>query len=196
MTRNQLEFRLLQPANSHRCVSVLPVERLTLNGAKPPAFPGVPVTLGDHLEKRRLELGNPPAGGGRADRGVCSFTVAHCKKGQTEPTIRDWPRAIAVLGYDPVPKENTIADRLLALRRRSGLSQRERAAKLGVEERSESSSQIRDETVSASSAPLRPVAAGARAREMSVRSAGVMVTSAMNAIRIAKAVSSPKAMRL
>ena len=65
--------------------------------------------------------------------GVSSFTVAHWEKGQTKPTIRDWPQVIAFLGYDPVPDENSIADRLLAIRRRRGLSQRELAAELGVD---------------------------------------------------------------
>ena len=40
----------------HRCVALFLLGRLTLKGAKPPAFHGVPVTLGDHSKKRRLEL--------------------------------------------------------------------------------------------------------------------------------------------
>ena len=59
--------------------------------------------------------------------------MAHWEKGQTEPTIRDWPGVIAFLGYDPIPIENTFADRLLALRRRSGLAQRELAQELAVD---------------------------------------------------------------
>jgi len=40
---------------------------------------------------------------------------------------------MALLGYDPVPNEHAIADRLLAVRRRRGLSQRELAVELGVD---------------------------------------------------------------
>ena len=89
-------------------------------------------TLGDHIKKRRLELRLLQREVGERI-GVSPFTVAHWEKGSTEPTIRDWPQVITFLGYDPVPNENTIADRLLAIRRRRGLSQRELAAELGVD---------------------------------------------------------------
>ena len=44
------------------------------------------------------------------------------------------PRIIKFLGYDPFPEPRTLGGRLLATRRRLGLSQEEMAQKVGVDE--------------------------------------------------------------
>ena len=112
---------------------MLPLGRLTLKGAKPPAFREVLLTPGDHIRKRRLELRLFQREAGQR-MSVSSFTVANWEKGRTEPTIRDWPQVIAFLGYDPHPVPKSLPDRLLAARRWQGISRRELAQRVGLDE--------------------------------------------------------------
>ena len=48
--------------------------------------------------------------------------------------MKHWPAIIEFLGYDPSPEPNTIGERLLAYRRRHGLSRKELAGQLGADE--------------------------------------------------------------
>ncbi len=45
-----------------------------------------------------------------------------------------WPRVIRFLGYYPFPKPQTLSDRLIAFRRLRGLSIKELARQLGIDE--------------------------------------------------------------
>ena len=106
--------------------------RKTLKAPRPTPHPQIPVTLGDHLKKRRLELGLLQHQVAQRT-GVSVSTVMNWENGHTRPTIRDWPQVITFLGYDAVPIDYTVAGRLLAFRRRRGLTQRELARGLGVD---------------------------------------------------------------
>lgn len=64
--------------------------------------------------------------------GVDPSTASSWEQGITIPPPPLWPRIIRALGADPSPEPLTLADRLLALRRRLGLSQAEMADRLEV----------------------------------------------------------------
>jgi DNA-binding XRE family transcriptional regulator len=104
----------------------------TLRSRKPTPYPAAPGTLGDHLLKRRHELGllqkhvAPSIG-------VNSWTLANWEKGYTNPKIRFWPRIIQFLGYDPNPEPIDLPQELFSARRRRGLSIRDLAKQLGVD---------------------------------------------------------------
>ena len=115
------------------CVAFLPFLRLTLRCPKPTDIPQELETLGDHLRARRRALGLRQKDAARR-MGVDEATVVHWEKGQTQPQIDLWPAIIHFLGYDPVPPPTTFAARLLAARRRLGLSRRAMARKLGVDD--------------------------------------------------------------
>jgi DNA-binding XRE family transcriptional regulator len=118
---SQLEFQLLQAANSHPCVALLPVGRKTLKSAKPKPYPSIPITLGDHLKKRRVEFGHIQRE--LAEHlGVSESTVRHWETNTTTPAIRFVPRIITFLGYDPYPVPKSLQARLLAARRQQGIS--------------------------------------------------------------------------
>jgi len=61
-------------------------------------------------------------------------TVANWELGTAKPHVRHWPAVIRFLGCDPSPAGDTPGDRLRALRRKQGLTQREVAARLGLDE--------------------------------------------------------------
>jgi DNA-binding XRE family transcriptional regulator len=66
--------------------------------------------------------------------GVSSATIVNWETGRTEPPVNHWPAIVAFLGYNPAPPPTTIGERMLAYRRRDGLSIKEAAARAGVDE--------------------------------------------------------------
>jgi transcriptional regulator with XRE-family HTH domain len=91
-----------------------------------------PQTLGEHVRKRRLELGLTQTQA--AERlGVNPWTILNWEKGHTEPPIKSMPAIIRFLSYDPFSEPKNIPERLLAKRRAMGWGQRELAEHLGVD---------------------------------------------------------------
>ena len=106
---------------------------LTLKALKLKETRVAPVSLGEHLKKRRLELGLTQKEAG-THLGVTSFTVTNWEHGLRRPAIQHFPAICQFLGYDPEPPTpNTIAERLVTERRQFGWTQRVAARKLGVD---------------------------------------------------------------
>jgi len=107
--------------------------RLTGQRPLPDAYPTRMSTLGDHLRKRRLDLGLLQRE--VAERlGVTATTVCNWENARSTPTLRVRPRVIAFLGYDPEESPaGTVGERILAFRRRRGISRRELARRSGVD---------------------------------------------------------------
>ena len=92
-----------------------------------------PVTLGDHIRRRRLELGLEQRELAR-QLGADEMTVCNWEKGRTFPSIRFLPRIVRFLGYVPFRLDSlSVGERLRLTRMLLGLSQRELARKLGVD---------------------------------------------------------------
>jgi transcriptional regulator with XRE-family HTH domain len=90
------------------------------------------VTPGEHLRRRRLDLGlsqQTLAEGWRVTR----ETVAGWELGRSQPSVRHWPMVIAFLGHDPTVVADSVADQLRAHRRHLGLTQSELAARAGLD---------------------------------------------------------------
>ena len=98
----------------------------------PSTYPTELHTVGDHLRKRRLDLGllQRQAAG---QLGVDASTVTNWELGRTAPELRRVPNIIRFLGYDPIPKGETVGQTLKQFRRRQGVSQKELAAWLRVD---------------------------------------------------------------
>ncbi len=89
--------------------------------------------MGDHLKKRRCELGLLQKE--VAFRlGVDDDTILNWEHGNTQPPVRFLPRIIRFLGYDPYPAAKLLAEKLVAKRRQLGLSRKQLAKRLGVDE--------------------------------------------------------------
>ena len=125
----------LAKLNSQLRVAFLPFVQVIVKAQKPSACPcpSHPITLGQHLKKRRMELGLLQKE--VAERlGLDECTVGNWEKDRTYPTVRYLPRLIGYLGYNPCPKPGTLGERLLARRQALGLSRRRLAALIGIDE--------------------------------------------------------------
>ena len=61
-------------------------------------------------------------------------TYANWEKDCCYPAMKHWPGIIEFLGFDPNPEPSTFGERLIAYRRRKGLSRKILAATLAVDE--------------------------------------------------------------
>ena len=110
----------------------MPLVRFRLKCARPKAYCENPQTLGQHIRKRRLELGLTQKQAATS-LGVNPWTVLNWETGQHEPPIRSMLGVLDFLGHDPFPGPSTIGERLLQARREYGWSIREAASRFGVD---------------------------------------------------------------
>ena len=100
---------------------------------KPDGYPEHSETLGEHIRKRRMDLGLLQKEAA-AKLGVDDATLWNWEHDKGSPAVRHWPALLAFLGYDPNPTPQTLAERVMATRYRQGLSQKKLAAHLGIDE--------------------------------------------------------------
>ena len=112
----------------------LPFCHLALRAQKPPlaTYPRDLKTVGDHVRKRRLDLGLLQRDA--AERlGVHKMTVNNWENNRRSPQLRFVPRIIEFLGYIPYDAQpEALGKRIVLWRRTLGLTQRELACRLGV----------------------------------------------------------------
>ena len=114
-------------------VAFLSFVRITRKAAKPGLFPAGPQTFGENLKQRRLELGLRQQD--VAVRiGVSEWTVINWEAGLRQPRITYYPAIVGFLGFDPSRSVNGAGKSLDAIRRSLGLSIRELARQIGVDE--------------------------------------------------------------
>lgn len=96
-------------------------------------YPKQPTTIGEHILKRRceLELFQKEVGG---QIGVCAWTIMNWEKGHAVPAVRYYPAIIAFLGYDPTPVPTSLGEKIVAWRRRNGITRKALAKQLGIDE--------------------------------------------------------------
>ena len=80
----------------------MPYLRITLKCLKRKTFDLEPRSLGDHIRKRRLELGLTQRQAGERLE-ISEWTVANWEKGHTKPAARAQKTVTAFLGCDPDP---------------------------------------------------------------------------------------------
>jgi transcriptional regulator with XRE-family HTH domain len=111
----------------------LPFCTLTLTAKKPTKLPTILNTIGDHIKKRRLELGLYQTEVTQIS-GVTESTVTNWEKNRTNPTLHLLPKISAFLGYDPISTETKQLDQMLLRYRKSrGVTQKELAKKIGID---------------------------------------------------------------
>jgi len=116
-----------------------PFCHVTLSAAKPGdrAYPVELKRIGDHLKKRRLELGLLQRD--VAERiGVTKCTIQYWENNRVAPAVRFIPRISEFLGYDPGADahSSSLAEQLKNQRRKLGLSQKKLASLLGIDQSS------------------------------------------------------------
>ena len=65
--------------------------------------------------------------------GVTASTIWNWENQNAEPALRFLPAIVEFLGYDPLPKPQTVGERLLRLRQLRGWSQKRMAEELEVD---------------------------------------------------------------
>lgn len=88
-----------------------------------PAYPKELRTLGNHLRKRRLDLGLLQRDAA-AQLGADEGSVYNWEVNRTVPALRFIPRIVEFLGYLPFPLNGWLPERLKASRQAFGLSQK------------------------------------------------------------------------
>jgi transcriptional regulator with XRE-family HTH domain len=89
-------------------------------------------TVGDHLLRRRLALKLLQHQVAEI-LGVDNTSIHNWERNYAQPRLEYMPAIIRFLGYNPLPPSKTWADRLVHGRKGIGLSQREAAARIGVD---------------------------------------------------------------
>jgi transcriptional regulator with XRE-family HTH domain len=115
-------------------IPALPFCHAYLKGPRPlpSSYPQVLATIGDHLRKRRLDLGLLQRE--VAERlGTDPCTITSWELNRTTPALRFLPGIVRFLGYAPWNAGASIGECLLALRRERGLSQAAFARLVGVD---------------------------------------------------------------
>ena len=106
---------------------------MTLTAPKPRDYATDPQTLGEHLKKRRRELGLYQQEVALRME-VNEWTYHTWETNKAEPIITMYPRIIDFLGYYPYPTPQTIGEKLVAHRRAFGLSRAQLAETIGIDE--------------------------------------------------------------
>jgi transcriptional regulator with XRE-family HTH domain len=119
--------------NDRTGIPAFPFCHVTLRGQKPRnGYPEAPETLGEHLLKRRLDLGLRQKD--VAEKlGANPKSYENWEQGKFEPEFRYWPAIIGFLGYNPRPEPESLGERIREARRRQGISQTELAQRLGID---------------------------------------------------------------
>lgn len=114
----------------------LPFCHVTLSVTKPRnrAYPAELKTLGDHLRKRRLDLGLLQREVAK-EIGVTECTIQYWETNRVAPALRFRPRIANFLRIDVFDRSApaSVAERLRAHRERFGLSRKRLAALLGTD---------------------------------------------------------------
>jgi DNA-binding XRE family transcriptional regulator len=92
---------------------------VTLKSLRQRYFSGIPQTLGEHLKKRRKELGLLQREAA-TQMGISRKTCTSWEKDKTTPMAANFRMVVVFLGYDPTPKPKPVADRMYAPARRPG----------------------------------------------------------------------------
>ena len=119
-------------------MGLLPFCKLEFKAKKPknPAYPKTLTTLGDHIRKRRLDLGLWQKDVA-ATLGVTISAVTNWELNRVTPYFTYLPKIIAFLGYTPAPFDkmsDNFVERMKLYRLTHGLSQEKFAKLLGVDE--------------------------------------------------------------
>ena len=112
-----------------------PFCHVRLSGPKPQqkAYPKHLKTLGDHLRKRRLDLGLLQKEVAE-QLGVDTASIVNWESNEVQPMVHCLPGIFAFLGHNPLPEADDLIGKLKRLRGTLGLTQEKLAQKLGIDE--------------------------------------------------------------
>ena len=110
-------------------IPALPFSRYekTMQKPHPQGYPVEPKTIGEHLRKRRMDLGLYQAEVARRFN-VSEDCITYWENGRSVPQVRYYPQVIAFLGYYPFNHEtDTFGGKITRYKNEHGLSYRKLA---------------------------------------------------------------------
>lgn len=113
-----------------RCL--LQMVRLVAKKPMIPGYPTDPQTLGEHLKKRRMDLGLLQREAAELF-GISYAMVVHWEKGHFWPRHRYWPAIYRFLGYDPESEPKMRGEKTHRLRQLLGWNQKQLARYLAID---------------------------------------------------------------
>jgi transcriptional regulator with XRE-family HTH domain len=108
---------------------------VSLKAQKPKSskYPKELKTLGDHIRKKRLDMGLLQAQVAMRI-GVTASTIFNWESGKISSQIHYMPKIIDFLGYNPLPVPTaSVTDKLIVIRKSLGQTQKTFAKRLGVD---------------------------------------------------------------
>ena len=124
--------KLATNPNPQGFIALLQYTRISLKSLIPKPYDFTPVSVGDHIRRKRLQLGLFQREVAQ-QLGVNPWTIMNWERGHTEPPITAFPVIFEFLGYDPFPEPETISEHLIAKRRAMGWSIKEAAECVSVD---------------------------------------------------------------
>jgi len=112
---------------------LLPGVSVLLSATKPEVLADQGESIGAHLRRARKGRGLKQVEAAEL-MGVCQTSVLDWESGTKQPRDRQYPAIISFLGYEPWPKPQTFPEKLIAERRRRGISAKAAATIIGVDE--------------------------------------------------------------
>lgn len=116
-------------------IPALPFCKISIDAKKPnnSAYPETIQTLGDHLRKRRLDLGLLQSHVANL-LSVSEATVCNWENNLAEPSLPHLPKIYQFLGYVPGKKQTTtLGEKIIEYRKQRGLSQEQLARELEID---------------------------------------------------------------
>lgn len=98
----------------------------------PPSYPKTLKSLGDHIRKRRLDLGLLQEQVAR-QIGVDATTIHNWERHRNSPHLPAIPKIIEFLGYAPCHTAKTLPEKVKSCRRLLGLTQKQMAKMIGID---------------------------------------------------------------
>ena len=110
----------------------MPYCKIVLKAEKPTPYPKEARSVGDHLKRKRYELGLRQIDVAKR-LSVNKCTVRLWENNKTPPPARFYPRIIDFLGYDPHEVPQSLGEKIAARRRALGFSRKRLAKWLGID---------------------------------------------------------------
>ena len=122
------------PVRASNPRATLPFYHLTISAPHPqkPGYPKSLVTIGDHIRKRRLDLGLFQRDAA-AQIGVDTTSILNWETRGIKPEVHHHARIITFLGYNPLPEPKGLPARLIWARSIRGMSRVTCAHLLGID---------------------------------------------------------------
>lgn len=119
---------------NHRGIPALPFSKLSCSVSKPVEDKRVrvPHSIGEHIRKRRLELGLLQREVAELI-GVSENCLTYWENNRSLPQVHSYPTIVSFLGYYPFSIGSNLGDRIKHYRYGRGLTQQQLGKRLGVD---------------------------------------------------------------